>query len=987
MRLRQPPTDSKGALMTRSAVSRHFIAALHTGAASAALGLSLLSASAMAQDAARPVSEEAADIVVTGSRIARPELTASIPVAVVSAQTIENRGQTNALDAIRDIPIAGQSLDKAASNFSNFDNGISTVNLRNLGTSRTLVLINGRRSVGTPGDSAVDLNNIAPDLIDHIEIATGGTSAVYGSDAVAGVVNIILKKKFDGLSLHMQGGISSRGDAGNDLASLTAGKTFAGGRGHVIANFTYTRDTAVYARSRDYSAVDAPNLSSYAQQGLFDTGTGAFRPVEGTTYTFNRANGVKLYESSGIDGYNRNGDRLLSTPIDRYLGSIQGDFEFSPVVTLFGEFTYTRSNVRSIIEPLAVDDGGAQGQTVYNFDGSAFSGIPVTNPLVPQTIRDAAIANNASQIFFRRRSNGLFDRSADSDRDYWRGVIGLRGDLGSNWKYEAYYEHSRIKDHTSAEAIMMTNYGAALQATTISGQTVCADPVARAAGCVPINIFGFNTVDATMRKWLSTYTGQGVVVPGATPGQSAINDLERTGTQDVGAINLTGSLFRLPAGKVQVALGAEYHGEKSEQYYDPFTQSGWSSAQQAANTVGKYHSKEIYGEVNVPLLANTPFAHELSLEGAVRYADYSTVGGFVSYKFGGTYAPVPDIRFRAIYARAVRAPNVNELYSGAANTAPSVVDPCDQNGGNGDDIQDGGLTPLPATCASIPGIANYLKTHPDFTYSLAQIQTISGTIGGNTTLGAESTNTLTAGATITPSFVRGLGISVDYYRIKVNNAITQVDFQDSVTQCVETGNPDFCNNVTRDPNTGIIKTVDSIFLNGASYEVAGLDTQANYSFRPHVFGPDERVNLTLYWNHKFKQDKQPFAGGFVKHQLGQADVYGTSQNIGTGFKDQLTLNANYQIGALGLSYTFRYFSPVTTDSGDYIPSYTYHDLQGRFVIGDNKKYEFYFGVNNLLDKQPPLVTDLVNQWPGTNTVASTYDLLGRRFYAGVRATF
>lgn len=974
--------------MTSSAFCQRLTATLRAGAATTVLGLAMLSAPAIAQQAAPADETPASDIIVTGSRIARPDLTASIPVAVLSAQAIENRGQTNALDAIRDIPIAGQSLDKSASNFSNFDNGISTVNLRNLGTSRTLVLINGRRSVGTPGDSAVDLNNIAPDLIDHIEIATGGTSAVYGSDAVAGVVNIILKKKFDGIRLNMQGGISSRGDAGNQLVSLTAGKTFADDRGHVIANFTYTHDAPVYARGREYSKIDAPNRSSYAAQGLFDTGSGAFDPDEATTYTFNRANGVKLFEGSAVDGYNRNGDRLLTTPSNRYIGSIQGDFAFSPAVTLFGEFTYTRTTVSSIIEPLAVDDGGAQGQTVYNFDGSAFSGIPIDNPLVPQTIRDAAAANGASQIFFRRRSNGIFDRSADSQRDYWRGVVGLKGEIGPGWKYEAYYQRSRVKDHTASQAIMMTNYGAALQATTIGGQVVCADPAARAAGCVPIDIFGFNTVTPAMRNWLSTYTGQGALVPGAKPGDTVVNDLQRTGTQDVAAINLTGPVFSLPAGAVQVALGAEYHGEKSEQYYDVFTQSGLSSAQQAANTIGKYHSKEVYGEINLPLLRDTPFAHELSLEGAVRYADYSTVGGFVSYKFGGTYAPVRDIRFRAIYARAVRAPNVNELYSGAANTAPSVVDPCDQNEGKGDDLRKGGLRVLPDSCKAIPGIANYLKTHPNFTYTLAQIQTISGTIGGNTSLGAESTNTFTAGATITPSFMRGFDLSLDYYRIKVNNAITQVDFQDSVSQCVATGNPDFCNNVTRDPNTGIIKTVDAIFLNGAAYEVSGLDTQAHYVFRPRLFGSSGRVDLSVYWNHKFKQDKTPFAGAFVSHQLGKADVYGTSQNIGTGFKDQVTFNANYQVGAFGLGYTLRYFSPVVTSTaGDAIPAYTYHDLQARVAIGEKRAYEFYLGVNNLFDKQPPLVTDLANQWPGTNTVASTYDLLGRRFYAGVRATF
>lgn len=944
---------------------------------------------APADDTAAEAADDAGTIVVTGSRIARPDLTGSIPVAVVSAQAIENKGQTNALDAIRDIPIAGQSLDKSASNFSNFDNGISTVNLRNLGTSRTLVLINGRRSVGTPGDSAVDLNNIAPDLIDQIEIATGGTSAVYGSDAVAGVVNIILKKRFDGIQARVQGGISSRGDAGNQLASVTAGKTFADDRGHVVANFTYTHDAALYARKRAFSRVDVPNLSSYAAQGLFDTGgSPAFSPAAGTTYTFDAANAVKLYEGSGVDGYNRNADRLLTTPSRRYLGSVLADYEFSPAVTLFGEFTYSKTKVRSSVEPLAVDDQGTQGQSVYNFDGSPFSGIPSTNPLLPAAIRDAALANGSDTVFFRRRSNGLFDRSSESDRTYWRGVVGLRGDVGSNWKYEAYYQRSKIKDRTVFDAILMTNYGAALQATTIGGQVVCADPVARAAGCVPIDIFGFDTVTPEMRQWLRTYTGQGALVPGASVGDTAISDLRRTGIQDVAAINLTGALFDLPAGAVQIAVGAEYHREKSVQRYDPFTQSGLSSAQQATDTVGKYDSKEVYGEVSIPLLRDTPFARELSIEAAVRYADYSTVGGFVSYKFGGVYAPSSDIRFRAIYARAVRAPNVNELYSGKANTAPAVVDPCDQNAGNGDDPNPGGLVPLPAACATIPGIANWLQTNPNFTYSLAQIQTISGTIGGNLDLDAESTNTFTAGATITPSFLPGFDLSVDYYQIKVKNAITQVDFQDSVDQCVASGDPNFCGNVTRDPTTGIIKTVDAIFLNGASYKVSGIDTQARYTFRPRIFGPDERVDLSVFWNHKFKQDKTPFSGAFVNHQLGVADVYGTSQNIGTGFKDQVTVNTSYRIGPTTLAYTFRYFSPVVTStSGDRIPAFTYHDLQAKFAVGDDRNYEFYFGVNNLLDKQPPIVSDLANQWPGSNTVASTYDLLGRRFYAGARAKF
>jgi len=968
--------------------------ALRSSATPFAIAAALFAAPVFAQNDPAPAaagpdsSDDAEVIIVTGSRIARPDLSSSVPVAVVTAAQLQNKGQTNVLDALRDIPISGQSLDKSASNFSNFDNGISTINLRNLGTSRTLVLINGRRSVGTPGDSAVDLNNIPTDLIDHVEVATGGTSAVYGSDAVAGVVNIILKKKFDGIQLHLQGGVSDRGDAKNYLAGVTAGKTFAGGRGHVIANFTYTKDDAVFARDRDYSATDVPNRSSYAQQGLFDTsGTAAFSRPDGQTYTFTSANAVKLYEGGAVDGYNRNGDRLLTTPVERYLGSVSADYEFSPSATLFGEFTYSKTKARSIIEPLAVDDQGSQGQTVYNFDGSAFAGIPVTNPLLPAAIANAAIANGVNFINFRRRSNGIFDRSATSDRDFWRGVIGLKGDIGSSWKYEASYEHSYVKDRTVAGAIMMTNYGAALQATTIGGQVVCADPAARAAGCVPINIFGFNTVTPAMVKFLTTYTGQGALVPGAKAGDTVVNDLSRTGTQDVASINFSGPVFQLPAGPVQVAVGAEYHREKSEQFYDPFTHSGFSSAQQAADTVGSYDSKEVYGEINIPLLRNVPFGKELTLEGAVRYANYSTVGGFFSYKFGGTYAPTSDIRFRAIYARAVRAPNVNELYSGSANTAPSVVDPCDQNGGNGDDPIKGFPLPLLDACKAIPGISNFLKTHPNFVYSLAQIQTINGTIGGNLNLGAEATKTFTAGATFTPSFLRGFDLSVDYYRVKVNNAITQVDFQDSVDQCVLTGDPNFCQNVTRDAN-GIIKSVDAIYLNGASFEVAGLDVQAHYVAKTHLFGPDERIAFGVFWNHKFKQDKTPFAGAFVNKQVGVADVYSTSQNIGTGFRDQLTVNADYQTGPFSLAYTFRYFSPVVTSTaGDYIPSYTYHDLQAKYSFGPDRNYQFYVGVNNLFDNQPPVVSDLTNQWPGTNTVASTYDLLGRRFYAGVTAKF
>jgi outer membrane receptor protein involved in Fe transport len=545
-----------------------------------------------------------------------------------------------------------------------------------------------------------------------------------------------------------------------------------------------------------------------------------------------------------------------------------------------------------------------------------------------------------------------------------------------------------VRDNVVSGAILMTNYGAALDAVTLNGQLVCADPVARAAGCVPINIFGFNTVTPEAARWLSTYTGRGVVIPGLTPGEMVTDTFARKSYQDVASLSLTGNLFNLPAGPVGVALGVEYHAERAAQSYDPATASGFSSAQLASDTIGKYHSKEAFVELNVPLLSGRPFAEELSLQGAARYADYTTVGGVWSYKVGGTYAPSRDIRFRAIFARAVRAPNINELYQNPASTAPQVIDPCDQNEGNGD-IAAGGspsLATLPAGCATIPGIATYLQTHPYFAYSLAQIQTTVGFLGGNRNLTAEATNTFTAGMTFTPTFLRGFYITADYYRIKVNNAIAAVDQQTSVDQCFLTGAPEFCNSVTRNAN-GFITQVDALNINAASYLVAGLDVQAQYSVPLRTFNQDGKFTLGVFYNHKFKQEQTPFVGGPVSNELGTADSYSSNQ-LGTGFKDQFTLNANLQTGPVSVAYVMRYLGPVTASSGDFhINAYTYHDLQLRFAVGEQRKFEFYVGVNNLTDKQPPFIESGNSQWPGTNTVADTYDLFGRMLYAGFTTRF
>jgi outer membrane receptor protein involved in Fe transport len=932
-------------------------------------------ASAPSSSSSTDGAGQGGEIIVTGSRIARPQVESSVPVAVVTAQSIQDAGQTNLLEALRDLPISGQSADRSASNFLTSGNGQATVNLRNLASSRTLVLINGRRSVGVPGSSAVDLNNIPVDLIDHVEIATGGASAVYGSDAIAGVVNIILKRNFSGLQVHVENMINSRGDGETPLASVLAGKNFTGGRGNVTANVSYTKAGRVASSDRAYSRDDSPSGSAYTPDGAF-----LLQDKAGTAFTFDKNGNVVPDAFTSDQRYNRAADRLLAVPVERYSAALLAHYDFSPAAQLYGEFLYNRTKAVGQLEPLAADDSGTQGESVLNFDGSAFPGISINNPYTPEAIRAAATAATGpdSLLDFYKRSNGLFDRSPHDSRDYYRGVIGLKGDIGSKWSYDLSYEHSQVRDDTANQAILMTNYGASLQATTIGGMVVCADPVARAAGCVPINPFGAPNYTAAQIKWLETYTGQGVTVPGATPGEQVTADLLQKNYQDVASLSITGPLFDLPNGPLGVALGGEYHREKISAIYDPFTQSGYSSQQLSGNEVGRYNSKEAFVELNAPIFGRHPFVYELSLEAAARYSDYSTVGSVWSYKYGGTYAPTPDIRFRSVYARAVRAPNLNELYSPKSNTAQTIVDPCDQ----GEGIGGAALIALPAGCSALPGIANYLTSHQNFVYSLQQVQTIFGYAGGNPNLKQETTSTFTAGATLTPRFLHNFVLTADYYSIKVKHAISTIDPQISVTQCFNGGDPEFCSLVHRNDN-GFITEVDQVNINAASYQVAGIDVQALYNLKTHFFGGDgERLDVNLFYNHKFKQQQTPFAGSPISNELGKADSY-NSQQLGTGFKNQFTFNLNYDIGAMSLHYRLKYLGPVSAAFGTTaipIPAYTYSDLQVKFDVA--KSIEFYLGVNNLLDKQPPFIVGGSNQWPGTNTVADTYDLLGRVFYAG-----
>lgn len=935
----------------------------------------LVSSPAFAQTTApqQPAAEEGSDtIIVTGSRIAQPNLTAAVPVAVITSEAITDSGAGNIQDVLADLPSVGQNLSRTSSNFGTTGNGQATVNLRNLGSSRTLVLVNGRRFVaGIPGTSIVDLNTIPTDLISRVEVVTGGASAVYGSEAIAGVVNFILDDKFEGLRGRAQGTTSDKGDAGRQFGSLTAGKSFADGKGHIVLYGQYENDAGLRSANRTYSERDIPNRSSFAAQGLFSP-NGSFA-AGANTFTFDGLNAVKNYQGANIDGYNRNADRYLSVPVERLMGSALASFELTTGVEFYAEGQYAKTKSRSRLEPQAV-----AFTDLSNADGTAYEGIPITNPFIPTTIRNAMTAAGATTLPFRRRSNDIFDRSNKNDRETWRVVGGFRGEF-SNFRYDVYYTHGETRDSTSSGTLLAPQYRNALNAVAGANGPVCsinvdADPTNNDAACVPINIFGFNTVSSAAATYVTNN------------GQRSTYDARVK--QDVLSGSLSGKLFSLWGSPVSFAVGAEYRRENSTEDFDTATNQGLTLGNQLSDTRGSFNVKEGFVEVVAPIVEDRPFFKYLGLEGAFRYADYSTVGGVNSWKIGGTYAPVSDIRFRAIYAEATRAPNISELFSAQSETFPAVTDPCDQREGNGDGAAIT-LTSanLSAACRAVPAIAAAAATAGGFVYSTAQIQTINGFVGGNPNLKQETAQTLTIGGVFTPTFLRNFSLSVDYYRIKVKNAIGIIGQQTSLDECFTgSGAALFCNNVVRDA-TGRVVTINALNLNTGSYLVSGIDAQAQYKVG---IGATSSLAATIFYNHRITQQQTSFPGGPTQNEIGQLDCYSCGR-LGTGFKDRANASFTLDTNNFSLNYRVNYLGPVVDTLGAgaiRVGAYTYHDAQLRVKLDQKSRFAFYLGIDNIFDKTPPVFGDTNPvTFPGTQTSANTYDLYGRMLYAGVDFKF
>lgn len=896
------------------------------------------------------------EIVVTGTLIARPAAEALTPLVTVDLDALQATGTANVADALNDMPLFGiADSTPTSSNAKTQGIGLNLLNLRNLGSSRTLVLVNGRRHVaGLAGTSAVDLNNIPVDLIERMEIITGGASALYGSEAVAGVVNIITKTHFEGLSVNAQAGITDESDGFTADAAITAGIRFADNRGSLITNFTYSDSEQIKSADRPFSAVDLfanpdgsiqnPAYSSFGMNGHFTYVNNAGQRVSVTQ----GADGLFMKRPvTAEDGFNRDAQRLIRMPMKRYLGSLYSQYELTDSIEAFVETSYARSEMRA--------------RTEHSTFGALVTDLvlPVDNPYIPAEIfnnMDAAATAAAGGIQFRKRASEFGYRDLPTTRDMLRIAAGLGGDLSGNWSWRQYVQYGQTKERqltTGLVNVQKTAY--ALDAEVgPDGQLRCVSAAARAGGCVPINLFGANSISAAGVDYIG-----------------AASRYDTSIEQKVASAILTGTPFALPMGDVGLAAGIEYRDEESAFLVDELTERSLLNFAQRPDVVGEYDVQEIFTEISAPLVRNLGWVDALTWDAAIRYADYSTIGSVVSWKTGAGLALSSGIRFRGGYAVAARAPNITDLFLPQQKVFGRVNDPC-AGGGDNAGLSAEIAQNRRANCAAL-GIG------PDFAPDQVALESLAGSTGGNPNLQEETAKTLTFGVALMPGVLGELTLTTDYWQIEIEDAIGSISRQTTVNQCVDQptiSNP-FCASLARDPVTLQLREVHTLQQNLATQNVSGIDLEMMY---PVDLGASQglpvRLNLSLLGTYLLEDETVQFAG---------ATPDGFRGEIGHS-KWRLNSQMAVDIGDWRVAWRSRFIGASVLDSDSHtaaneIGSKWYHDLSADYQVSEHWKLNA--GVRNVADTKPPLIpSPHVRNVIGTETAADVYDVVGRYFYVG-----
>ncbi|MCB2047468.1 MAG: TonB-dependent receptor [Novosphingobium sp.] len=954
---------------------------------------------AFAQDEQDP--QEAADaadaIVVTGTRIVRDGYTAPTPVTVATVEDLVKSTPSNIPDALNKLPQFQNSLSpgKSANNFSNFPIHGNVLNLRGLGTVsnnpkgplRTLILMDGIRVAPTTFIGTIDTNVIPNLLVERVDVVTGGASAAWGSDAVAGVVNFILNKDFTGLKGVAQAGVAERGYGGNQKLGAAFGTGFGGDRGHLLLSAEYYsndgmrrgdrkigRDGYTYVGSTVGCVNTTTNPTACSPGGSLNP-LAAVADINITTHSAfgkifaagNPYNGFKLDRdgnlspfnagtATGTPGFNIGGDgyRIPDSnhtvaPFKTYQGFGRLSYDVADGVNVYAQATVSRSDLS--YDPLANSFAQA-APTVTIYEG---------NPYIPAPLA-ATLAPGGSFGFSAYWGNEQSSH-VDERTDFWQATAGVDADLG-NWKASLSYTHADSRHKMDQSGLWnWRNTLAAVDVVSVNGVPTCrvltTSFASAFAGCKPLDLFHGAPINTSPEGY--------AYATGTSSYRASFKHDSVVGT-------LSGSLFDLPAGPLDVVVGAEYRHQsfnltsnadpatldtaaERNAYFAGVTDRGLLGSMlyywltNVGTGRGSLSVKEVFGEVAVPILANTPGAEELSLNGAVRLTDYSTSGSVTTWKIGGVYKPISDVLLRATYSRDIRAPNLYELFRGDQSGIGIVLDP-------------------------VTGLN----------------QNASTVSGGNVNLKPEVAKTLTIGGVLQPSFMQGFSFAVDYYRIKLKGAIDSLSSAQILNNCYTFGpNTPECALITRPSPNEFPSLIRISEANIAFLNTTGIDFDASY--RTQV-GNSGALSLRLYANYLDKFDTQAYAGQPVIHWAGK-NVVGSNPVAYPRWRGSLSVD--YSTEHFGITLTEQYIGKMThVNAGNValsnfvnptVGSVVYTDLSLRWIVPHNDgKFEFFTTVNNLFDKDPPIIPGTV---PGVNlpTNISTYDVIGRAFTAGVRFQF
>lgn len=914
--------------------------------------LAFVSCGVAAQNAAAPPVEE---ITVTGSRIATTDGMASpTPLTVMTTEDLSLAAPTTLMDGLIRLPSlsASNTPRSPSSGAHNANTAISAVNLRNLGATRTLVLVDGHRIVPADPRGFGDIGMIPEAFISRVEVVTGGASAAYGSDAVAGAVNLVLNKQFEGLTSTVQGGTSHYGDGESYKVEFNGGTAFADGRGHVMASVSLRDQSEINTETARAWGRNAHGLVAVAgvPSNRRLTGVGSPATLGGVILTGPLAN--TQFMTGGVPAAFQPGTVPVATPL-AIVGSPDASRTDGNIISgthTLNAFQRISYEVSDSFQPYLqmMQSKGEQsykGNQTFHYGPysyTMFSG----NPFIPAATQAQMTNLNLPSFTLARQDNDFGVPTGKADIDLFEAVLGSTGNIGA-WAYDAYIEHGEHTyqlDHhnntnqdrlfAAADTVVDPSSGAPVCRVTLTNPGLY-------PGCVPINLFGNGTPSAESLAYIK----------GTSPYQV---DLE----QQIASFSVSGDLFSLPAGPLKAAFGAEYRRNSVDQTSDPESQMirneslairGYPAIIQGGRGQwvftnvqpfsGAYNIKEAFAEFAMPVLRDVVAAKSLDLNAAVRYADYSTSGGVVTWKVGSVYEPVDGIRFRATVSRDIRAANLSELYTASTQSQLSVSDTV-TNG---------------ATVAYI------------------------GTTTGNPELDPEEALTSTFGFVFQPTWLPQSSLSIDYFNIDIDGAIQTLGAQQIVDQCRD-GSAVACDSIVRGSN-GLIQRIFLKPLNVSSLLVRGVDLEAQYT--TPALGGDLLFRLLGTYLSEYEV---AVPGGVP---LQNAGLY-------TNPTWRATAQATYKQGPATLSLLMRYM-PDSTYSNSYIegvsiddnsvPAVFYTDLTGEysFNFGDTDM-EAFVTVNNLFDKDPPII-DRATYSYRTQTDPVIYDNMGRYYTLGLRLKF